>query len=266
MDDDLKRLKARRAGHRSVATRLLKHIDLESVPSASDSKKLEAVLDDLHHQRDQVKKLDEEIQSSLPLDEIEDDVVDSAEYHSELNQTISRLRSLITPSQCTLAPRGAAPFGGAFALRPQVKLPKLDLPCFSGDATAWLTFYGQFKSMIHDNGHLSPIDKFNYLLACLRGEAKGAISGLTVSADNYDAAIDILESRFGNKKQVVSAHFDALSRLEAVFSVDIKRCRNLYDRILCQIARCHLWELRWRNMMIFCCRVYYRRFLKRYAY
>ena len=41
------------------------------------------------------------------------------------------------------------------------------------------------------------VDKFSYLKSLLEGPAARSIQGLTLSAANYDAAIDLLVKRFG---------------------------------------------------------------------
>ena len=53
------------------------------------------------------------------------------------------------------------------------KLPKLQLPEFTGDITRFKTFWDSFNSAIHMNTELSPIDKFNYLKALLPMSYKG---------------------------------------------------------------------------------------------
>ena len=42
-----------------------------------------------------------------------------------------------------------------------------------------------------------------------------AIQGLTVTDANYDAAINILNQRFGKPQQIISAHMDELLRIQA---------------------------------------------------
>ena len=43
---------------------------------------------------------------------------------------------------------------------------------------------------------ISDIDKFNYLKGCLKGESLSAVSGLTLSSENYEEAVGILKDRF----------------------------------------------------------------------
>ncbi len=61
-----------------------------------------------------------------------------------------------------------------------------------------------FKSAVHKNPELSKIDKFNYLNSLLEGRALRAVQGLTVSEDNYKAAVEISQ-RFGKPQQIISS-------------------------------------------------------------
>ena len=99
-----------------------------------------------------------------------------------------------------------------------MKLPKLSIPHFNGELTAWDPFWDSYKAVIHDNPDLTDIDKFNYLRSLLEGLALEAVSGLTLTSANYQEAISILEKRFGNKQQIVAKHMDALINVDAVTS------------------------------------------------
>ena len=76
---------------------------------------------------------------------------------------------------------------------PRVKLPKLSLKKFNGDLTQWVTFWDIFESSIHSNPSLTRIDKFNYLSSLLESTAAEAISGLKLTAANYEEAIASLK-------------------------------------------------------------------------
>ena len=58
-----------------------------------------------------------------------------------------------------------------------------------------LGFISKFRN---SNTKLTDIEKFNYLWSKLQGEAKRAVSGLTLSSDNY--SLLILEEKFGTHK------------------------------------------------------------------
>ena len=50
--------------------------------------------------------------------------------------------------------------------------------------------------------------------------AKDVISGLSLTAANYDDAIAILEKKFGNKQQIISKNMAILLNVEAVTSTN----------------------------------------------
>ena len=119
---------------------------------------------------------------------------------------------------------------------PKVKLPKLTLKKFNGDLTKWTTFWDSYESLIHNNSQLSDIDKFIYLNSLLEGPASESISGLRLTAANYNEAVSILWRRFGNTQQIVSKHMEALLNLEAVTSqYNLKALRHLHDIVESQV-------------------------------
>ena len=75
----------------------------------------------------------------------------------------------------------------------RIKLPKLTIRPFDEDITLWTTFWYSYKSAIHANTSLTDVDKFNYLRSLLRGTAREAVSGLTLTGANYDEAITVLK-------------------------------------------------------------------------
>ena len=111
------------------------------------------------------------------------------------------------------------------------KLPKLVLPKFKGDITSYCTFWDSFESAVHQNPQLSKIDKFNYLNSLLEGRVIRAVQGLTVSEDNYQAAIDILQQRFGKPQQIISVHMDELMKIPPRTVDKPSQLRYVYDKI-----------------------------------
>ena len=111
------------------------------------------------------------------------------------------------------------------------KLPKLILPKFKGDVTNYRSFWEMFESAVHKNASLTNIDKFNYLMSLLEGQALRAIKGLAVTEENYQAALDILRERFGNTQQIISAHMDELLKLQPCNSEKSSQLRYIYDKV-----------------------------------
>ena len=102
---------------------------------------------------------------------------------------------------------------------------------FDGGVSTWPTFWDAFESSIHKNPTLAPIDKFNYLNSLLMKPALDAISGLSLSASNYEEAIAILKKRFGNKQQIINRHMDNFLNVSPVTNQDTRKLRELYDTL-----------------------------------
>ena len=113
-----------------------------------------------------------------------------------------------------------------------IKRPTINLPTFDGNPMDYQTFIDSFTSSIDNDDDLSKIDKFTYLKGALRGKAKNAIEGLRTTAENYDEAISLLKTRFGDKKFLISTFFKAILDLNPVTDCsDISKLRDLYDAI-----------------------------------
>ena len=69
-----------------------------------------------------------------------------------------------------------------------VKLPKIEIKCFSGDYTCWKSFKATFESTVHRRIDLTNIEKFTYLQSLLDKTASQAIEGFPQTAENYTAA------------------------------------------------------------------------------
>lgn len=117
-----------------------------------------------------------------------------------------------------------------------VRLPRLMIEKFTGDVSLWQEFWSQYETAIHSNDALCNREKLTYLKTYLAGTAAKAVAGLTLTDSNYDAAVDILRSRFGRKDLIVNAHMSKLLNLTPVKkSSDVSALRQLYDDCEIQI-------------------------------
>ncbi|GFX57646.1 uncharacterized protein TNCV_2676321 [Trichonephila clavipes] len=117
-----------------------------------------------------------------------------------------------------------------------LKLPQLQIPQFDGNILKFSDFSlpTQFEAAIHNNSNLSDVEKFNYLKSYLIDEAEIAIRGLTLSANNYTIALNIIKERFGRKDLIIDSHISKLLHLNPVRkSDDILSLRKLYSE--CEI-------------------------------
>ena len=95
-----------------------------------------------------------------------------------------------------------------------VKLPKLEIQSFSGEKLKWAEFWDSFEAAVHLNTSLSEVEKLNYLMSKLSGEAKNSASGIQLSNDNYQVAVKLLKERYGDKPAVVTSHYTELINLK----------------------------------------------------
>ena len=80
-----------------------------------------------------------------------------------------------------------------------LKLPRIELPKFTGDVLKFQIFWGQFEAAMHNNIDLLNVQKFTYLRLVLTGNALKAIDGFEVTGPNYEAAVECLKHRYGKK-------------------------------------------------------------------
>ena len=66
----------------------------------------------------------------------------------------------------------------------------------------------------------------------MEGSASKAVQGLTLTEDNYDSAVTLLQERFGNKQAIVSAHTEELIKLLDSTLDRPSALRNIYDNII----------------------------------
>ena len=82
---------------------------------------------------------------------------------------------------------------------------------------------------------LSNIDKFNYLKTLPDGPATRSIQGLTLTSNNYDTAIEILQDRFGKKQYIIAVHMDDLLKLTPRLDSKPHHLHVIYDKIFINV-------------------------------
>jgi hypothetical protein len=85
-----------------------------------------------------------------------------------------------------------------------VKLPKRPNPEFSGDSRKWPTFWQSFQVSVDDQP-IADVQKMDYLLSMLKGDAARAVEGYSLTAQNYPVVIDVLTRRFGDPRRITEA-------------------------------------------------------------
>ena len=83
-------------------------------------------------------------------------------------------------------------------------MPQINLPSFSRNFTAWLSFIDQFRSTVHDNDKLSPVIIMMYLTSCLTIHASKPNRNLKTTESNYEIALQRLQQKYENVQTFVT--------------------------------------------------------------
>ncbi|CAG7724507.1 unnamed protein product, partial [Allacma fusca] len=110
---------------------------------------------------------------------------------------------------------------------PSVKLPKLDLPSFSGYLLQWTHFYDVFRSSVH-NQKISGSQKLQYLKGCLGGEAEKLIQH-SISDANYQEAWNVLTKRYQNIRELVKTLIEKFNFQPYLTHKSVSQLRQLVD-------------------------------------
>ena len=165
--------------------------------------------------------------------EMEQETQEAGYFSERVLEIIVEIESVLSqkrqesPSAC---PSTSIASGGSE--NKHVKPLRLTLKSFAGDPSQWITFCDSFRSAVYKNSGLHAIDKFNYLKGLLNGSAATTIAGLPLMCANYDAAIELLTKRFGNKQVIISSHMDNLLKLTLPGNAsDVRKLRQTHDKI-----------------------------------
>ena len=95
------------------------------------------------------------------------------------------------------------------------KLPELAIEKFNGDVEKYQEFLDSFNATIHNNPKLEAVDKFRYLRMFLDDNKDGdgpksLIAGFSTTADNYEAALNIIKETYGKKERIIMSHVSKL--------------------------------------------------------
>ena len=236
MAEKLEKTKKSRAAIRASVTKLINNIETNLKEEDIDSDLIEETTNLLDAKAEQLKNLDNEIGSKVNIDIYDAEINLALEYQDKIALTIFRARKKLKQNKSSDTVNENASQSLTLSDHSQVnkfvKLPKLNIQKFYGDSIQYMNFWNTFKVAIHDNESLSKIEKFNYLKSCLGGNAASAVEGFTISEENYDSALNILEKRFGRKDVIINSHMERLLNLTPVHKAnDIPKLKRLHDTI-----------------------------------
>ena len=189
---------------------------------------IENSLVELEKQRENHVKLNDQLMPLLQEDEVDAECESFAEYHRTIRKLYNQAQKYIAASRNIAV---AASLASTERQHKEIKLPKFDLPTFSGDTLKFNAYWDQFKCAVHDNNDLSAAQKFSYLRASLKGAALQTIDGFETTATNYKPAIDVILHRFGRKKIIVAHLVKSIVKFEMKDKTTATSLRQLHDTL-----------------------------------
>lgn len=111
----------------------------------------------------------------------------------------------------------------------RVKLPTIKLPHFDGKIEDWKCFLDSFRSIIHNKPQLSGIEKFQYLVSSISGDAAKVIESIELTEQNYTTAWDLLQQRYNDPRSLKKKHIQCLFTMPTVAKESAKAIRELID-------------------------------------
>ena len=188
-----------RAAARGWVTRARKKLEAELAVVPVDSEALADAATEFDLRLGKLDTIQSEYEMLLEDDELEADIKEAADFRDNARMLRIQAAKILQSA-------------GMSKSQKCVKLPKFELPKFSGNVLEWQSFWDKFEASIHSSD-LPDINKFTYLQSYLEGEAKAAVQGLSVTADHYQLAVNILKKRFGRKGRIIFAHVQSLLNL-----------------------------------------------------
>ncbi|XP_028160968.1 uncharacterized protein LOC114353251 isoform X2 [Ostrinia furnacalis] len=135
------------------------------------------------------------------------------------------LQSLLTSTQTTTTTPVVTQNLGQCDL----KLPRITLPTFSGKYEEWQTFFDMFSSLIHQNKHITAVEKLHYLKSNLSGEAQNLLSNFSTTDANYEEAWKQLMRRYNNKRYISNAVLRNLFSVKKLNNESANLIKQLLD-------------------------------------
>lgn len=117
-----------------------------------------------------------------------------------------------------------------------VKLPKIEIPQFSGDYIEWPNFRDIFHSLIVSNTNLHDAQKLHYLKSSLTDQAAQLVKHLSVTEANFSSAWEMLSKRYENKRVIINSLINKLLAIPSVQNDSVPEIKNLRD-VTAEIVR-----------------------------
>ena len=225
-----------RGGHRAHTSKLIAEckVALDNYEPSLQTK-IKTWKATLQEKETTLKELDEAIFELVYEDEILKEIETASTFTEQIKETIVFIDDKLTaetsqPWQAAQAVQDPTTYKSKGVTH--ARLPKLVIKKFGGQPWQWLEVWDSFVASVHNNEDLSDAERFSYLKSLLEGPAYSTVAGLALTSTNYEKAIDILKSRYGQRQVIINSHMEHLLNLQAVTdSRELRKLRKLYDTI-----------------------------------
>lgn len=126
------------------------------------------------------------------------------EFFSLKSQLLDFMKDAASSSPLGLHSTFSAPSHSRNETMPaEARLPKIDIPTFSGDYLAWISYKDMFTSLVHNNHGLSNVQKYYFLKGSCSGTPLDIVNEYPASDASYVLAWNALNDRYHNKRKIV---------------------------------------------------------------
>ena len=214
MAEELAKKKKVRATHKGVIRKLLNKIEeitkAEAEPTAELESKLKQYEINFKEKLDTLIKLDDEIFVRSEDKDIDTKIQQSEDYKSRIYEALVAITDKLKKEvEVTKKPTEessvVAPFVTPKEKSLTLKLPKLQIKKFTGNAVEWQAFWDSFDSSVNKQKGLAKVEKFCYLRNLLQGIPYTTIAGFALTDSNYDEAVKLLKERYGRREMIVNS-------------------------------------------------------------
>ena len=222
-----------RMAARGWVTRASRKLDELSNVRDIDNLELRDAIEELDKRLETLDNAQSVVELELTVEQLEEDIIVASEFRDKARVPRMRATKMMAARVPARAPSEQDSVSVVSAAV-EAKLPKLELPTFSGDVTEWTSFWDQFQAVVHAS-ELPDITKFSYLRSLLKGEANAAVQGLSLTAAHYRIACDLLRDRFGRPERIVFSHIQELLNITVPKYPNVSVLWKLYDDLQAHI-------------------------------
>ncbi|XP_041969194.1 uncharacterized protein LOC121726042 [Aricia agestis] len=239
VEDILKDLKKKRGFIKCRLTNFKKYVSsFENVElSVHQRAELKLRIPGAQNLLNDFNQVQNKLEDLAPASEFEKLIESRAEFEKEYYVVLGMLDCMVNPEtsgersvnrsfECSLVPECNAHSGES------VKLPTISIPSFDGSNEHWIEFRDTFMSLIHNSKTIPEIQKFHYLKASLKGDAKEVIENVEFSSSNYHVAWELLLHRFNNTRLIIQSHIKAIFSIPPITKESPAQLNKLIDTIL----------------------------------